>query len=171
MKAHSIANSLLFDTDEQKMNSNYESFNELPVYWEEPLYKLECKSMIDRLVIDHENKVIKLIDLKTASSIKDLKDKIREFNYHRQLTFYWYAIHWYFKNKGFDISGYEKETKIIFIKKRNPVEIKVVEVHHTILNEGDLDLRPILKELDWHYTNDKWDHDRLYYDNKCQTII
>jgi hypothetical protein len=170
MKSHSIANTLLFDTEEQKMNSNYEAVNETAIYWKEPVYGFECKSLLDRFVIDHENKIVRLVDLKTTISLKDLKDKIREYKYHRQMAFYWYAIHYYFKEKGLDISQYQKETKIIFIKKKNPIEIKVVGISETLLSEGDIELRDIFIKLDWHISQDKWEHDRQYYNETCEII-
>lgn len=171
VKDHTIANALLFDTEEQKMNSNFESVNETPIYWKEPMYGFECKSLLDRFVIDHENKVVKLIDLKTSFSLKDIKEHIREFKYHRQMAFYWYAIYYYFKEKGLDISQYQKETKIIFIKKKNPIEIKVIEMHQNLLMEGDIELRSIFTKLDWHISQNLWEHDKSYYNNTCEIII
>jgi hypothetical protein len=87
------------------------------------------------------------------------------------MAFYWYAIHYYFKEKGLDISTYTKETKIIFIKKKNPVEIKVVSISPNILSEGDIELRSIFTKLDWHISQNLWEHDKEYYNDSCETII
>jgi hypothetical protein len=40
--------------------------------------------MIDRLVIDETNKVIKLIDIKTTSFISDFKDHFEELKYYKK---------------------------------------------------------------------------------------
>lgn len=157
---HKKANELL-SSDELDTRQIH---NELVIFWEDPLYKLPCKSMLDRLIIDHEKKKIILIDLKTANAFKEFKERCREFSYFRQLAFYWYAVNWYFINAlNKDIAEYEKETYIITLKTVDDPEVKVYNISEGYLLEGWDELAVLLKEVEWHWTNDKWEYSRSYY--------
>ena len=159
-KLHKKANELLF-SDELDTK---ESYNELVIFWDHPIYNIPCKSMIDRLVIDHENKKIMLIDLKTANTFKDFNGRCNEFSYFRQMTFYWYAITWYFLNVlNKEINEYTKETYIIALKSVDEPEVKVFNIKEQHLTDGDIEIRAILTDLEWHWTNDQWNYTRAYY--------
>jgi len=166
-KNHSIIQPLLYD---DPGNFDIESHNEFPILFKEKMWGNECKSLIDRIVIDHKNKVIKLVDLKTTFSFEGLKDKIKEYNYHRQMAFYWMAIFNHFKDT-LKLEEYKRETYIIFIKTKDPLEVTIKQIGEPLLNEAILDLTTILKDLSWHMENDKWDHDRLYYEGKCEILV
>ena len=155
---HKFAKELLFNND------NVETFNELVIMWEDPVYNLPCKSMIDRLIIDHDNKKVILVDLKTANTFKDFKERCREFSYFRQMSFYWYAIHWYFINVLHkNIEEYTKETYIVALKTQEEPEVKVYSISEVHLRDGFTDLQNMFGELDWHWKNDKWNYSRSYY--------
>lgn len=157
---HKLANDLL----KQDEFDTRQAWNELVIFWEDPTYKLPCKSMIDRLVVDHEKKEVILIDLKTANSFKDFKDRCRDFAYFRQMAFYWFAITWWFKNAlNKDISEYEKKTYIIALKTTDDAEVKVYNIDEVYLMEGLVELDSMMADIAWHLENDKWDHTRAYY--------
>jgi len=157
---HKKAKELLF-TDEL---DNREIYNELVIFWEDPIHKLPCKSMIDRLIIDHENKKIILIDLKTVNAFTKFKERCNEFGYFRQMAFYWYAITWYFINEiKKDISQYSKETYLVALKTTDDAEVKVYKVPEVYLNDGLIEINELLRLIQWHWENDKWDYTREYY--------
>ena len=159
-KLHKKANELLF-SDELDTR---ESYNELVIFWDHPLHNIPCKSMIDRLVIDHENKKVMLIDLKTANTFKGFKERCNEFSYFRQMTFYWYAITWYFLNVlNKEISEYKKETYIVALKTVDDPEVKVFKINEQYLKDGEVELNSIFIDLEWHWKNDKWEYTRTYY--------
>jgi hypothetical protein len=141
--------------------------NEFEIYWTDP-NGLECKSMIDRIIIDHKNKKVTLVDLKTTSHLSEFKEKFKEYKYYRQMAFYWMAIYWYFKNTLTDknIDEYLKETFIVAIGTKDPVEVKVFEVTEGRLNEGFFEIFPLLTQLQWHFTEQKWDYSQAYYEGK-----
>jgi hypothetical protein len=146
--------------------------NEFEIYWTTPT-GLECKSMIDRIIIDHENKKVTLIDLKTTSHLPDFKDKFMEYKYYRQMAFYWMAIYWYFKNNLPDknIDEYLKETFVVAIGTKDPIEVKVFEITERRLTEGLIEIEPLLRELEWHFKEDKWDYTRAYYEGQTTEKI
>ena len=159
-KKHKKANELLFEDE----LSTRQFYNELVIFWEDPLHKLPCKSMIDRLIIDDDNKKVILIDLKTANTFKEFKERCREFSYFRQMSFYWYAINWYFINAlNKDISQYTKETYIIALKTVDDPEVKVYSINEKYLMDGFVEMTEALSLIAWHWENDKWDYTRSYY--------
>jgi hypothetical protein len=159
-KIHKKANDLVFNEDLDTRTF----LNEFVIFWEHPLYKLPCKSMIDRLIIDHNNKVVTLIDLKTANTFKDFKERCNEFSYFRQMAFYWMAINWYFVNElKLNFDEYTKETYIVALKTVDNPEVKVFKITEQQLKDGWLDLTEQMTLLAWHWENDKWEYTRSYY--------
>lgn len=157
---HIAATNLLYITDPFL---DYKEYNELVILF---VYNnVECKSMIDRLVIDHTNKVVKLIDLKTTSNLSEFKHSFEEFNYYRQMTFYWIAIHSYCKDNNIDISDYTKETYIISFQKGDLPECRVFQIQEAHLNRGLEEIDSILFNIKWHQDNNQWEHTKDYYDN------
>ena len=158
---HKKAKELLYD---DPFNMNEKSYNEFVIFWEDTLHKVPCKSMIDRFVIDEENKIIKLIDLKTTSTFKGFKEKAREFKYFRQLTFYWMAIGWYFTHElKKDMSQYKLETYIVALRTTENPEIKVYNISQHLLNEGLIEINALMPLIGWHYENNQWEYPKEYY--------
>ena len=174
---HKKARELTFNEDHSTFGNNDKLFiqNEFQINWEwskQGYDKLPCKSLIDRLVINHENKVIQLVDLKTTSHLSTFVDAFREYKYYRQLAFYWMAITWYFKNElKLNIDEYEKETYIVAISSREPIETVVFKVQDKQLTDGLNEIDNIMHNLEWHWTNDKWDYSRLYYEGEGIKLI
>lgn len=171
MKSHSIIKPLLFNEsiyfdDNEGWIDPIETHNEFPIFFKDPIYGTECKSLIDRIVIDHQYKKIKLIDLKTTFSFEGLNDKVKEYKYHRQMAFYWMAI----MNHFTQLKDYKQETYIIFIKTKDPLEVTIKEISRSLIDEGTLEIMNIVKDLSWHMENNMWDHDRLYYEGKCEVF-
>jgi hypothetical protein len=143
-----------------------EVYNEFEIYWKDPVTNLDCKSALDRVVIDHNNKTIQLIDLKTTSDLSNFRDSYNTYKYYKQLAFYWMALTWYFKNTlNKDIVEYKNETYIIAVQSKEYYECKAFTIPESELSIGFEEIKDNLKKLEWHYTNNKWDHSREYYDN------
>jgi len=163
---HDLARELMINED-PILTDSLEIHNEFPIFWKVGSLELECKSLIDRVVFDHENKVIKLIDLKTTQYFKDFKDKTIDFNYLRQLAFYTLAIYWHFVNKtDYDIEQYRFDYYIVAIKKSNPIECKVYQYSRQDIYPYIDIIEKMFKNISWHFKNEKWDHSINYYENK-----
>lgn len=160
---HKLANSLMFNLPE-----TCDQYNEFHVNWEFPKeyhnISLPCKSLIDRLLIDHTKKHITLIDVKTTVDVYNFRESITKYDYLRQLSYYWLAIHWYFKNElKIDISEYTYSTYILAIQSKDGYPVKVFE-----FSPGDLESRldtisNSISEICWHTQNNEWDYDYAYY--------
>lgn len=171
IKKHKIAKKLLFDEKHDLFGDDDDVIkdNELAIYWEFPIdingENMKCKSRLDRLTIDHKNKVIKLMDLKKTKSLKNFKESFEDLEYNRQLAFYWLAVHFMFKHSfpEYDINDYSKETYIIAVQVNQLTECKVFEISEYDLNRGMLEIEKLMVEISWHLVNDKWDYSKEYY--------
>ena len=161
---HKLANELLFDKDPKE--EGVHSYNELEIQWQHPIHlSVPCKSMIDRLIIDTNNKVIKLVDIKTTISLRKFKESVYEFNYHRQMAFYTMASYWYIKNVlKMDVEDYKFEVYIVAIKNIPPHEVKVYKIEDHILNQGLDEIAMIMNKISWHFDSDLWEYSREYYE-------
>ena len=162
---HKKAKELLFREDSDKFWAK----NEFHINWE---YKLEdgvvyqCKSLIDRITVDEENKVIQLIDLKTTVDTSNFKKSFVEYEYACQMAFYWMAIIWYMKNiKEVDLSDWSFETYIVAIKNNSPYDCRVFSISPELLEPEIPKINKTISEIHWHTVNGVWDYRREYYEN------
>ena len=166
--AHKKAKDLLYNEIHNTFGNSDKLFiqNELQIQWKH-LLNTECKSMLDRIIIDHEKKTIQLIDLKTTSNLSEFKESFEKFKYYRQMAFYWLALHWYFENElHLNINEYKNETYIIAISTIKPTEIKVFKISNKQLANGFNEIDRLMIELSWHFKNDKWDYSKSYYEGE-----
>lgn len=171
MEDHKKANELLF-----KYPETFEVHNEFHINWEYPnastLGDLPCKSLLDRVMIDHTNKKIILVDIKTTADVYNFKHSIEEFDYCRQLAYYWLAIHWYFKNElKLNIEEYEYETYIIAVQSHDGYEVRVFKFNPKTVEERLVTIDYAIKRIAWHKDNNLWDHMKEYYDEDGAEII
>ena len=164
MEEHKKANELLFNYPE-----TFEVHNEFHINWEYPnassLGDLPCKSLLDRVMIDHTNKKIILVDIKTTADVYNFKHSVEEFDYCRQLAYYWLAIHWYFKNElKLNIEEYEYETYIVAVQSHDGYEVRVFKFNSKAIEERLVTIDYAIKRIAWHKNNNLWDHMKEYYD-------
>ncbi len=163
MQEHKKANELLF-----AFPDTFETFNEFHINWEFPnaseLGDVACKSLLDRVMIDHVYKKIILVDIKTTADIYNFKHSIEEFDYCRQLSYYWMAIHWYFKNElKINIEDYSFETYIIAVQSHDSYEVKVFKFTPESLEAKISVITNAIKDIAWHNNTGNWDHVKSYY--------
>ena len=160
LEEHQAANKLLFDVP-----TTYDCHNEFHINWE--LDKVPCKSLLDRVMFDHVNKKIILIDLKTTSDVYNFKHSVEEFDYYRQLAFYLCAITWYLiEVLNYNPDDYDLECYIIAIQTNGNYEVRVFDMFNEeeLLNRKDI-ISDALKEISYHISSGNWEHTRKYYEN------
>lgn len=158
--SHIKANELLTD------QPGVECHNEFHINWEAEKQRVSCKSLLDRVKIDHANKKITLIDLKTTVDVYNFEHSVEEYDYYRQIAFYILALTWYMKDEDYDIEDYDLEAYIVAIQSNGNNEVRVFNM----LNEKELLVRKdliseTLTEISYHYQTGNWDHTREYYEN------
>lgn len=171
MEDHKKANELLFNYPE-----TFEVHNEFHINWEYPnassLGDLPCKSLLDRVMIDHTNKKIILVDIKTTADVYNFKHSVEEFDYCRQLAYYWLAIHWYFKNElKLNIEEYEYETYIVAVQSHDGYEVRVFKFNSKAIEERLITIDYAIKRIAWHKDNNLWDHMKEYYDEDGAELL
>lgn len=156
---HKKANELL--TDQPGVECN----NEFHINWEAEKQGVSCKSLLDRVKIDHTNKKITLIDLKTTVDVYNFKHSVEEYDYYRQIAFYILALTYYMKEEGYDIDEYDLEAYIIAIQSNGNNEVRVFNMlnEEELLERKDL-IANTLTEISYHYQTGNWDHTRKYYE-------
>lgn len=166
---HKKAKELLFNSANSEEVVTY---NEFHVNWSwmtektsEQVRALECKSLIDRLIVDHKNKKITMVDIKTTVSVKDFKKSFSEYDYGRQMAFYWFAIRYQLEViEELDLTGYEHETYIVALQNNGTAECRVFRVSDDTIETKAEEIKQILSDIDWHIKNNLWDYTRSYYE-------
>ena len=160
LQEHVAANKLLFNVP-----TTYTCHNEFHINWQ---YKnIDCKSLLDRVMFDHVNKKIILIDLKTTSDIYNFKHSVEEFDYYRQIAFYLCAITWYMLNElNLNVDDYDLEAYIIAIQTNGKYEVRVFNMFNEeeLLKRKDI-ISEALTEISYHISSNNWEHARKYYEN------
>ena len=160
LQEHVAANKLLFNVP-----TTYTCHNEFHINWQ---YKnIDCKSLLDRVMFDHVNKKIILIDLKTTSDIYNFKHSVEEFVYYRQIAFYLCAITWYMLNElNLNVDDYDLEAYIIAIQTNGKYEVRVFNMFNEeeLLKRKDI-ISEALTEISYHISSNNWEHTRKYYEN------
>lgn len=139
-----------------------ELHHEFHINWEWD--DIPCKSLLDSVHFDFENKICTLVDLKTTVKIGHFEDSIEQYDYFRQLEFYRMALEWYLRNeRNEDPETWTFRSYIIAIDTVNSHEIRVFKIPENTLLEREL-IMETFYEIDWHIKNNKWDHHREYYE-------
>lgn len=158
---HIAAKALLEDT------AGCECHNEFHINWE---YKvgdviIPCKSLLDRFKVDHVNKKITLIDIKTTSHLWSFKDSVDKFDYFRQIAYYILALMWYFKDLDIDVDDYDVEAYIVAIENSKGYDVRVFNMFNEqeLMDRARL-IKSIFSDLSFHFSSNLWEHTRKYYE-------
>jgi hypothetical protein len=145
---------------------NKEVFNELPVDVKINDKPFGLKGIIDNVVIDHDNKLIYINDIKTTSKeLKNFPESIEFYNYWLQAAIYCTLIGVKFVN--LIEQGYELKFHFVVIDKTYQVYPFPVS-ENTINGWFDKFKSDILEKAHWHYKNKNYD---LPYDFALGRVV
>ena len=114
-------------------------------------YPFGLKGIIDNLVIDKKNKVVRVNDLKTTGkSITDFTDTVEFFQYWLQATTYCILVYRNYREL-FDLEGYILEFRFIVID--NTQQVYAFPVSQSTLSQWTVRTEELLKDADFHYSN------------------
>ncbi|WP_173431844.1 PD-(D/E)XK nuclease-like domain-containing protein [Sharpea azabuensis] len=154
IQVHKAANKLLLDPNAK---------HEFHINWEHEGVK--CKSLLDSLSLDRENKVCTIMDLKTTAKLWHFEESMEMYDYLRQLCYYTMAVSWYLsKELDEDPNEWKIEWYIIGIDTTGTNEIRVFKFN---VEQVESRYETIVKALDdifWHQQHDLWEHSRKYYE-------
>lgn len=152
--------------------------HEFHINWEWSWLKehVSCKSLLDGLTIDFNNKIVIIYDLKTTQKLWHFEDSMQMYDYERQLSYYTMAVKWYLENEcgidGEDIAyNWKFQHFIIGIDTTGSYEIRVFRVKLKYYESNKLNLVSTTTKIDealfdiaWHQKTNKWEHSRAYYE-------
>ena len=126
---------------------------------------VECKSLLDSLTLDFENKKATIMDLKTTAKLWHFEESIEMYDYCRQLCYYMQAVMWYLKYElKEDPNEWTFEFYIIGIDTTGTNEIRVFKIDSHNIDARKDTIMGAMKEIMWHQLNNKWEHSRAYYE-------
>jgi hypothetical protein len=167
IKGQKTAPKLIYDIEDSIIdNPNKVIYNEKEVYWKGK-HGLDYKAMLDRLIVDHANKKIKLVDLKTTKSVKTfITSSFTKYKYDRQLAFYSLAARELFKQEFKDksIEDYEIEFYIVALDTGNG-SVMPFKISQKIILNAASQIVNLLDRIYWHTKEDKWEFPMEYYLN------
>jgi hypothetical protein len=169
LKKHEIANKYLFEKNEF---ADIEYFNELEIYWKEhvnvgtekdPIWTMvDCKSMLDRVIIDHDNRTIKIPDIKSTSKPKSqFQESFEYYRYYRQHAFQRRALKVWLESRTdrkVNIILFDKvDSYNVVVETIEPYQVGVVPLSHFWLKEGKKEFAALLQRVAWHQYYNIWD--------------
>lgn len=170
---HKAACKLLLPADNKNV------FHEFHINWEyisskynDIEFTCPCKSLLDSVSFDYDNKKVILMDLKTTSHLHNFADAVNMYDYTRQLYFYTKALKWYITNELHeDEDTWIFEWYIIAIDSLTS-DIRVFTFSYKqIYGENVEKVRNAIQDIVWHKDNDLWEHSRAYYEgNGIETL-
>jgi len=128
--------------------------NEFSIQIELPGKQFGLKGIIDNLVVDHDNKIVYINDIKTTSKeLKDFSETVEFYSYWLQAIIYCTLVNVHFKDLM--EQGYQTKFNFIVIDKTFQTYPFLVK-SETLL--GWLDrLNDVLSKAEWHYINKSYD--------------
>ena len=164
IQSHKLANRVVYLNDvnasgkenHHEFHINWEWYGEMPI---------ACKSLLDGLTLDFNNKRAIIYDLKTTQKLWHFEDSMEMYDYCRQLAYYTMAVKWYLKNEcNENENDWTFEHYIIGIDTTGTYEIRVFKVEELMVQSRNGVIQDALTDIAWHQANDKWEHSRSYYE-------
>jgi PDDEXK-like domain of unknown function (DUF3799) len=171
LHTHSLAQELLFD-EHSRIGLHY--YNELPVYWTESVPMLDsdefvdvpCKAKLDRLVVDHGNKIIYHPDLKTTSKgAYKFQGSFESYRYYRQHAFYKRALQIFLVNEfpATDFTDWEVKAYNIVVETCDDPQTVVYSVPESWIKKGEQEYKALLQRYVFHSVTNGWEYSMEEY--------
>lgn len=126
---------------------------------------VECKSLLDGFTLDFKNKKAIIYDLKTTQKLWHFEDSMEQYDYLRQLCFYYQAAVWYLKYElKEDPNSWTFEFYIIGIDTTGSYDIRVFKIDNFKVWSRKDTIMNAMKDIMWHQYTGKWEHSRAYYE-------
>lgn len=164
--AYSIieASRVLRDYKDDVVFENHHEFHINWTYYVKMAAGVNCKSLLDGLTLDFKNKKAIIYDLKTTQKLWHFEDSIEQYDYLRQLCFYYQAVVWYLKYElKEDPNSWTFGFYIIGIDTTGSCDIRVFKVDNFKVWSRKDTILNAMKDIMWHQDTGKWDHSREYY--------
>ena len=134
--------------------SNKEVLNEFPISINMMSRPFGLKGIVDNLVIDHDQKILYINDVKTTSKeLKDFPETVEFYSYWMQAVIYSILVNMHFKSLA--EQGYTTKFNFIVIDKM--FQVYPFEVKDSTLKSWIDRFKSVLDKAEWHYTNKNYE--------------
>ena len=171
--AHKLARQLLRRAGDHGSIHIYHEFQINWDYYSEDelnhgaLTPIGCKSLLDSCTFNFDTKVCTIMDIKTTAKLWHFEDSMKEFDYCRQLCFYYEAVYWYMRNvlnlSEVEISKWSFESYIVAIDTTGSNEIRVFKLTSLQVSSRGVVIDSFMRDWLWHIATDNYEHSRAYY--------
>lgn len=136
------------------------------------------KGAIDNIIIDEENGIIHVVDLKTGNNL-NFYESFFNFKYYYQIPFYTMLLKEYFRRNNV-YSNYEYKLHYVYINTKNYIPVLYTLTNNAInnvMNGGTIKgkqikgLFDLLNEYYFYLTEQKFDMPKIIYDNQFEFSI
>ncbi len=131
------------------------------------LIPIGCKSLLDSCTFNFDTEVCTIMDIKTTAKLWHFEDSMKEFDYCRQLCFYYEAVYWYMRNvlnlSEVEISKWSFESYIVAIDTTGNNEIRVFKLTSLQVSSRGVVIENFMHDWLWHISTGNYDHSRTYY--------
>lgn len=159
--AHNEAFALLFT--QPRENDTFEAHSQVAIFWE--MLDIECKGLLDRLIIDHSNKIVYYYDLKySGKGVHGFEYSVRKYRYYRQLAYYRAGLRILFP-------GYSVHARIIAATPLYGGECRVLELPELYFVDGEAEYTRLINDLKYAMETGHWEYRRSYYENNGVEVI
>lgn len=160
-------------------NNDYDNYNEFKFVMK---YKnFNIRGILDRIIVNHENKTVQFIDLKTgANNAEEFENSFIKFKYYFQSALYTNAHKVIFKEleipKDYKllpfqflyIGRYQKIPLVYTVSKKwYNAAFKGFKMYNNIYKGIDT----LLDEIEWHYNNRIFDVSKFIYESNGQVEL
>ena len=190
LKAKAARNTLLTHKFTKKyfteQDNTYELKFQVPILWSLKDHGIDelGKCLLDIVLIDHEEKKVYPIDLKTTSrSALGFESQVLKWSYYLQASYYYYAMK-FVAEKDKSYTDYTVQPfKFIVLSQK---DINRPYIYNTTeeelvcgkdggyINRWDTEVRgwkQLIKDLQWHIKNNKWNYSREVYENNGEVEL
>jgi hypothetical protein len=156
--------------------SNLEIHNQLEIYWEYD--NIKCKSKLDKVIINHVDKTIMLIDLKTTGkSTFSFESSLYQYRYDIQAAFYGLAFTWLVKNQWVYLKDYTISGFYFIVESTKTIGFPLIyKCSDNLLNnalhgyyKNDKYYKGIIQlisDYKWYMDNNEWSYDKNIIENE-----
>lgn len=175
-KVESIVKSVIEDDNINHLflpQENQENLGKVVIEWK---YKeIECKSEIDKLIIDHNNKKIIITEIKTNWDHENFEYTYLKLRYDLAASFYYLAVLNYFINKTYPEYYIDFQFLVIdtspnglraLIKPLNYEDIEKSLIGFKINGWEYKGLNKLIEEIEWCQNTGNWNISKEAFENK-----
>lgn len=165
IRGHKLASKLIFNDADIFASDSLSTYCEKAIYWE--YEKMKCKSLLDKLIIDKQDKVVIILDVKTTAEINSFDYNFFSRGYDDQLAFYTMAC--YFSEEFKTLVPEEEREQWDFKWYIIAIDtiangIKVFEISSETIESSIKNIKELMSRAKYHIDNNLWDYSKEYYE-------